>query len=633
MATVTNTVKLPDGSTPGRVDVVIELVASTTGRAAGWITATDVTLEATVRPTVTNGAWTTSLTPNADITPSGSVYKVTEYVDKTRYTHYIEVDADGGSVLDLLVDPPASVASAALTSHINDATDVHDASAIGVLDAAGDYAGSDVESVLAEIADNLDVHNADLDSHYAALVWRPSSAPMLFPVASSESPTVGAVATSSAIGSAKQWRAVSPSVAATGTALALPAHFTDRQGNGAWEKYGIGYPDYNYVKVKNVTDPVIGGGYQGGYSVEFETDALQIEFLVKGLAASAWVWIDDRPLSGRAVTWAISSTGSINYLPLTFGARTRRRIRFESTGTVFGGVYTDATATVQATSNFRPKAVVLGDSFTESGAATVGVLSGFARTLGELLGWDVMPSGNGGTGYLNPGTGGRVKFRDRVAYDVIAKNPDIVVVAGGINDYASYSSAAIGAEATALFAAIAAGLPSARLVVSAPFWRNGVETIPYTLLDAKDAIYAAATAMDALWVDPIEIPLRAGQSLSSTLSSATLVNATSFASSADFPIGCTVEIGTSTARERRVVTALSGVGPFTHTVAALNSAHSSGEVVRLVGPCLWTGTGKVGSTTGSGNSDRLVSSDGTHPTQDGYDALASCLAAQICNNW
>ena len=113
MATVTNTVKLPDGSTPDRVDVVIELVASTTGRAAGWVTATDVTLEATVRLSVTNGAWTASLTPNADITPSGSVYKVTEYVDKTRYTHYIEVGSGGGSLFDLLVDPPASLATAA----------------------------------------------------------------------------------------------------------------------------------------------------------------------------------------------------------------------------------------------------------------------------------------------------------------------------------------------------------------------------------------------------------------------------------------------------------------------------------------------------------------------------------------
>jgi len=109
MATVTNTVKLPDGSTPDRVDVVIELVASTTNRAAGWITASDVTLEAVVRPTVTNGAWTASLTPNDQIDPAGSVYKVTEYVDKTRYTHYIEVPAGGGSVHDLLTTAPTSI--------------------------------------------------------------------------------------------------------------------------------------------------------------------------------------------------------------------------------------------------------------------------------------------------------------------------------------------------------------------------------------------------------------------------------------------------------------------------------------------------------------------------------------------
>lgn len=151
MATVTNAVKLPDGSTPGRVDVVIELVASATGKAAGWVTATDVTLESIVRPTVTNGAWTATLTPNADITPSGSVYKITEYVDKTRYTHYITVGSGGGSLFDLLTDAPASVASAALTSHIADTSDAHDASAISVLDTASYYSGTTVESVLAEV--------------------------------------------------------------------------------------------------------------------------------------------------------------------------------------------------------------------------------------------------------------------------------------------------------------------------------------------------------------------------------------------------------------------------------------------------------------------------------------------------
>ena len=150
MATVTNTVILPDGSIPARVDVVIELVASTSGKAAGWITATDATLEATVRPLVVNGAWTASLTPNADITPSGSVYRITEYVDKSRYIHYIEVGDDGGSVLDLLTDPPSAVEPSALSAHKNQATGAHAASAISVLDAAGYYAATDAESALAE---------------------------------------------------------------------------------------------------------------------------------------------------------------------------------------------------------------------------------------------------------------------------------------------------------------------------------------------------------------------------------------------------------------------------------------------------------------------------------------------------
>ena len=118
MATVTNTIKLPDGTAPSYAAVVIELVASTTSRAAGWITASDTTILSVARPTVTAGAWSASLTPNADITPSGTVYKVTETADKVRYIHYIEVGSGGGSVFDLLVDAPASLASAALATHM-----------------------------------------------------------------------------------------------------------------------------------------------------------------------------------------------------------------------------------------------------------------------------------------------------------------------------------------------------------------------------------------------------------------------------------------------------------------------------------------------------------------------------------
>lgn len=113
MATVTNTIKLPDGSTPSHAAAVIELVASTTGKAAGWVTATDVTILSKVRPTVTNGTWSADLTPNANITPSGTVYKVTETADRVQYVHYITVTG-AGSLFDMLTDAPDAVASSAL---------------------------------------------------------------------------------------------------------------------------------------------------------------------------------------------------------------------------------------------------------------------------------------------------------------------------------------------------------------------------------------------------------------------------------------------------------------------------------------------------------------------------------------
>lgn len=113
MATVTNTIVLPDGSAPSHAAVEIELVASTTSRAAGWISATDETILSLVRPTVTAGEWTADLTPNANIDPAGTVYKVTEYADRHRYVHHISVSSAGGTVHDLLVDPPESLGSAA----------------------------------------------------------------------------------------------------------------------------------------------------------------------------------------------------------------------------------------------------------------------------------------------------------------------------------------------------------------------------------------------------------------------------------------------------------------------------------------------------------------------------------------
>jgi hypothetical protein len=54
-----------------------------------------------------------------------------------------------------------------LTNHLNDTSDAHDASAISVLDAGGDYTATDVEGVLAEIAPQLGGGSGGTDLGYA----------------------------------------------------------------------------------------------------------------------------------------------------------------------------------------------------------------------------------------------------------------------------------------------------------------------------------------------------------------------------------------------------------------------------------------------------------------------------------
>lgn len=104
MATVTNTIELPDGSTPDGVRVEIELVSSSGVRTAGWVTASDVAILSVARPSVVDGAWSVSLPANSAISPAGTRWKVTEYVGNKRYVNLIEVGSGGGSVHDLLVD-------------------------------------------------------------------------------------------------------------------------------------------------------------------------------------------------------------------------------------------------------------------------------------------------------------------------------------------------------------------------------------------------------------------------------------------------------------------------------------------------------------------------------------------------
>lgn len=429
-------------------------------------------------------------------------------------------------------------------------------------------------------------------------------------------PTVGALATATAIGSAKAW----PSVTTSSASFALSgAHFS-YFGAGGLVRHGTSFPDSNYVRATNITDGNI-ANLPAPLCVDFLFDGTTLELQFKGTAFSYRLRVDGELVS--ATPGAVTATGSTYFLPITFGSRAVRRITVETSGFVFGGVTTGPNDTVTKYVTPSPRCIVIGGSFTEGTGAT-GNVSGWVRRFAQATGWtDTWASGLGGTGYLTT-SGSRVKFRDRIVTDCINFAPDIVVFEGGINDHGSFAAAAIGAEASTLFAQVQAALPNASLIVLAPMWRNGAETLPVTLLDARDAIRTAALANNATFVDLLEMPYT-GSATTGTLSSQATAGATSFSSATVFPAGSTVEIGTGATRERKVVVSVSGGGPFSHSIspATIGTTQSNGSAVTTVGSVLWTGTGKVGATTGSGNSDLLVSNDGTHPSQAGHDMIGS----------
>lgn len=153
MATVTNTVLLPDGTGARDAVVVIRLVASTDPNAEsqGFGPAGELVGESRPRVSAT-GAWSATLTANSAITPAGSVYQVvTQVPGRAWLVDYISVPAGTASytVQSLLTDPPAAIAPSALGGHIGNPLDAHDASAISFIP-SGAITAEDVQGAIAQ---------------------------------------------------------------------------------------------------------------------------------------------------------------------------------------------------------------------------------------------------------------------------------------------------------------------------------------------------------------------------------------------------------------------------------------------------------------------------------------------------
>lgn len=308
------------------------------------------------------------------------------------------------------------------------------------------------------------------------------------------------------------------------------------------------------------------------FAVEFEWYGQSLELKVKGNGATAKYRLQVLMDSGspanvgydaRAGRGDTSVDGAAWLIKYDFGSAAVRRLRFTfQPNCLFGGIRIGPNDSIWKTSGvIGPRVKWVGDSFT-GGAVNVQNMNTFPEMAAWLLGLaDVDPTGAGGTGYVATNTGTRTAYGTRVQKDVIAWNPDIVVVSGGINDSAT-AQATVLAAAQALFAAIRAGLPNATLIVDGMQWPNGSPSA--AALQVRDAIRQAAAQYAHLYIE---------------------------------------ELG--------------GTYPY------------DGTASHYVNTGWMTGTGKSGTTTGSGNADLFTDTDGTHPTQAGHDFRGARIAAAI----
>lgn len=412
------------------------------------------------------------------------------------------------------------------------------------------------------------------------------------------------------------------------------------------------FPNYNYYQANGASgNPYTGtgAGYNlafpsgntsnGGWQVEFDFDSTDglFEIKLKGTNSHVRVISDGVALSNTTYTFTTAADGAAYFHLVNVGAGTHR-IRLEMGSAVaFGGIQTLPTNVVTATPGRGIRCLVQGDSFAEAtiSDSTTNVLtseSGWPQWLAYYTGWDVWSAAKGGTGYINPGS--YVTIPNRMT-DITRNNPDVVIFAAGINDYAyggasAATTSAIGAAALTSFQAVQTANPDALIIVLSPFWEQGSETFSAGLIATDDAIKAAAATVGAIYLDLLRFPYPSAgvgtdvaTTAAGTLSASTAANATTFQSATKYPVGSYVQIGNDTNAEVRKVTGVTGTGPWTHTVSAMSRTHTSGNPTIPVGPSYVTGNGRQGTAgTTTGTADRLRGTDGTHPTQAGHQHIA-----------
>jgi lysophospholipase L1-like esterase len=181
------------------------------------------------------------------------------------------------------------------------------------------------------------------------------------------------------------------------------------------------------------------------YKAAFTCDCQRFEFAVQSQAANYRLWVDGSWTTADTEPLQDDPPRTLFYL-VAFPDKRPRQIKVMlDEDTPFFGVNAAASDTISATQVLLGKrAIIFGDSLTtpiiseptlppvQPGRAG----SGYPQVIGEYFNWDWWETGVSGSGFTVGGID-NLTFVQRALTDICGRNPDLIVLFGGLNDAGS----------------------------------------------------------------------------------------------------------------------------------------------------------------------------------------------------
>jgi lysophospholipase L1-like esterase len=229
--------------------------------------------------------------------------------------------------------------------------------------------------------------------------------------------------------------------------------------------------------------------------------------------------VDGKFVGSQLAVTPSGAAGATRFIRVDFPAAGRRRVELELGGCDIEGVYIPQTGSVWAAPPKGPKAICVGDSYTESSGDYTNMDS-WVTAFADTMGWEnVWNSGIGSTGWAKESaTGANNSIEDRVAVTVNAYSPDVVFFLAGYNDRAVDSAPYTTTKnaVTAALSSVRAALPDALIIVGLNTAHSPVDgSVDTVYKPIQDAINASAGPYADILLDTASAGLFTGSGTTS----------------------------------------------------------------------------------------------------------------------